>query len=246
MLLTIIDSGSQGNAYLLHNEGEALLIECGVKFSEIKEALNFDFSKVVGCLVTHEHLDHCKSVNYVLDAGINVWMSIGTFRKIKLKTWKFPFLTEDKHRFILGNFEITSFLVEHDAEEPLGFYIYHKEMGSIIFLTDSFYVKYNFSDLTNIMLEVNYDQDILDRNTESGNLPSIVKNRVTRSHMSLSTAKELLLANDISKVNNIVLLHLSVGNSDSRKFKKEIEELTGKNVVIATKGLTIDFNKTSF
>lgn len=56
MNLKIINSGSIGNCYILENQNEALIIEAGVKFLEIKKALNYDIGKIQGCLISHEHL----------------------------------------------------------------------------------------------------------------------------------------------------------------------------------------------
>ena len=64
--------------------------------------------------------------------------------------------------------------------------------------------------------------------------------------MDLATFKDILKANDISKVNNIVLIHLSDDNSDAARFEKEIRDLTGKNVHVADEGMEIDFNVTPF
>jgi len=47
-------------------------------------------------------------------------------------------------------------------------------------------------------------------------------------------------------VNNIVLIHLSDGNSDEAFFKDETERITGKNVTVARAGIVLDFNKTPF
>ncbi|TEB41564.1 MBL fold metallo-hydrolase, partial [Flavobacterium circumlabens] len=71
MKLKVISTGSIGNAYILETENEALLIECGVNILDIKKALDFNYHKVVGCIVTHEHQDHCKSINEVMELGIN-------------------------------------------------------------------------------------------------------------------------------------------------------------------------------
>jgi phosphoribosyl 1,2-cyclic phosphodiesterase len=60
-----------------------------------------------------------------------------------------------------------------------------------------------------------------------------LKNRIIRSHMSLETLKDMLRANDLSKVEAIYLLHLSDGNSDAVRFKREVQELTGKMVFIS-------------
>ena len=66
MQFIAINSNSNGNAYILQSStGEALIVECGVRFEKIKEALGFNLSAVSGCLVTHEHQDHCKAVKEV-------------------------------------------------------------------------------------------------------------------------------------------------------------------------------------
>ena len=56
----------------------------------------------------------------------------------------------------------------------------------------------------------------------------------------------MLKANDLSAVNNIVLIHLSDTNSNEKQFQKEVFEATQKNVSVATNGMVIDFNKTPF
>lgn len=56
----------------------------------------------------------------------------------------------------------------------------------------------------------------------------------------------MLAANDLSQVNNIVLIHLSDSNSDEKQFQKEVSELTRKNVTVASNGIEIQFNKTPF
>lgn len=57
MMLHVIDSGSDGNGYLLQNENEALVIECGCSFNEVKKLTKFNIMKIAGCIISHEHLD---------------------------------------------------------------------------------------------------------------------------------------------------------------------------------------------
>jgi hypothetical protein len=64
--------------------------------------------------------------------------------------------------------------------------------------------------------------------------------------MSLDTCIKTLKANDLSLVNNIVLIHLSDSNSNEIEFKKEVKQATGKTVTVANNGISIDFNKTPF
>lgn len=55
MNLKIIGTGSKGNCYLLQGENETLIIEAGVNFADIKKALNYNLSNVVGVLLSHAH-----------------------------------------------------------------------------------------------------------------------------------------------------------------------------------------------
>ena len=58
MKLIVLGSSSSGNCYILDNGKEALIIEAGIRFQEVKKALDFNLRKVVGCVVTHAHNDH--------------------------------------------------------------------------------------------------------------------------------------------------------------------------------------------
>lgn len=242
MKLKVIGTGSKGNAYLLENENEALLIECGVNIRDIKRALNFNLSKVVGCILTHEHGDHAKALRDVLDCGINVYSASKTHKACGTydhrRAWHVEGLTFD-----VGSFKVKAFDVRHDAAEPLGFLINHPECGNTLFLTDTFYCPYTFKDLNNIIIEANFSNEIM---REKLSDMEFLRNRILTSHMSLETAIGFLHANDLSAVNNIVLIHLSDGNSHEAMFKKEVENATGKTVTVASNGLEMEINKTPF
>lgn len=246
MKLKIIGTGSKGNCYLLETEKEILIIEAGVNVSEIKKALNFDLSKVVGCIVTHEHMDHSKSIWDVMKLGIDVYASSGTLKARFVDTQSRAKEVVSKQTFKFGNFKIMAFDVKHDAAEPLGFLIEHPECGRVLFLTDTYYCSYLFPNLNNIIIEANYSKEIIDRKFGAESGKEFLRNRILKSHFSLANCKDMLSANDLSKVNNIVLIHLSDSNSDEIQFQKEVAELTGKNVTVANNGMEINFNKTPF
>jgi len=245
MQLKIIGTGSQGNCYILENEKDALIIELGLNFSKIKEALNFDLSKISGVIISHCHLDHAKGMKQVLDNGIECYSSQGTFQSLNINHHNAKII-KSKQAFQIGNFKILPFNVHHDVAEPLGFLIDHEETGRCLFVTDTTYIDYTFPNLNNIIIEANYCEEIIkDKlgNTWQGEL---LKNRILKSHMSLNTCKDTLLANDLSQVQKIVLIHLSDSNSDERKFKKVIEEATGKIVHVANNNQILEFNKNPF
>jgi phosphoribosyl 1,2-cyclic phosphodiesterase len=156
-----------------------------------------------------------------------------------------PRPVRDGEEFSIGGFDIIPFDVIHDAKEPLGFLIRHQECGTVLFLTDTRYSEFKFDGLNQVLVESNYDEDIVEKKMMGDEMGLEVLKKAYE-HMSIQTCKELLSANDLSQVNNIVLLHLSDGNSDEARFKKEVEDLTGKTVTVADRGVSIDFNKNPF
>lgn len=246
MELQVIGTGSRGNAYILGNKDEVLLIECGVNIKEIKQALNFDLSKVVGCICTHEHFDHSKSIYDVMKLGIDTYASFGTLKARFVFEESRAKAIKSQKSFTIGNFRIMPFDVMHDAKEPLGFLIEHPDCGKVLFLTDTYYCKYTFPGLNNIIIEANYSKEIIDKKFGADSGMEFLRNRILKSHFSLANCKDMLSANDLTQVNNIVLIHLSDSNSDEKQFYKEVSELTGKNVTVASNGMIINFNKTPF
>jgi phosphoribosyl 1,2-cyclic phosphodiesterase len=251
MELKILGSSSAGNCYVLDNGKEALVVECGVSFKEVKKAVGFDISRIVGCLVSHEHGDHAKYVQSVLDLRIPVFASMGTINALgvipmyaKPKFCPIGLKANEKQR--IGNFMVLPFNIQHDAAEPFGFLIQHPETGTILFATDTYYLANTFNGLNNILIECNYRLDILEANVESGKVHQVQRNRTIESHMSYNTCLDALKANDLSAVNNIVLIHLSDSNSNALEFQQGIHEATGKTVHVADKGMTLNFNKTPF
>lgn len=245
MELKIVGTGSTGNAYVLENENEALLIECGVRFSDIKKAINFNLSKVVGCVVSHLHGDHGKSIQDVVKSGIDVYALTETLSHWNVDNSHRSKSIQSKETFKVGSFTILAFDVKHDVP-CLGFLISHPDCGKVLFITDTYYCKYKFSGLNNIIIEANYSAEIIYKRLGPESGKEFLKNRIIQSHFSLDNCKDMLAANDLSKVNNIVLIHLSDGNSNERQFRDEVYQLTGKNVRVASNGMKLKFDKTPF
>lgn len=241
MKFKVIGSNSSGNGYLLQSKMDTLLIECGVHISKIKKALNYNLGNV-SAIVSHSHGDHSLYIKDVLRAGIRVYASEQTLLAKDVQHHHRANIIEANKTYSIGTFKIKPFEVNHDVP-CYGFMIRHEECGLIVFLTDTFYSDYVFPGVNQFIVECNHSQDIMEEN----NTPGFLRDRVIQSHMNLETCKNLLLANDLSAVNNIVLIHLSDTHSDARRFKKEVAQQTGKEVHIAEPGLVIeDFNKQPF
>lgn len=245
MILKVLNSNSNGNCYLFTAEnGEILMVECGLNFNIIKQTLKFNLSNIAGCILTHEHGDHSKGIKAAVQCGVNVYSSKGTFDALKIKSHRFNEVV-NKKIFNVGSFKIMPFDVVHDAAEPFGYLINHKECGNVLFITDTSYLKYKFKNINNILIEANYSEKILEtKSGYGGKLPSFLAQRIINSHLSLETCNEILKNMDLSEVNRIVLLHLSNSNSDEKHFKIHTENMTGKEIHIADAGLSISMNLT--
>lgn len=247
MRLCVFASGSDRNGYLLYNENEALVIEAGVSVRNVIRQLKGNVGKISGCLISHEHEDHSKYIRQYMEHAIDVYCSKGTADALNLKETGRLKTGENWVPFRSGGFTVRPFLVHHDAREPFGYLIHHPETGYILFATDTYYLDRSFSSgLNQIMLECNYHMDLLNENTRSGRIHSTVRNRTMRSHMEYGQCLATIRSNNLQKVSNIVLLHLSVTNADPERFRQGIIQATGKRVFIARKGLDIDFNMNPF
>lgn len=227
MILKVLASGSKANSYILENDKEALVIEAGVPFKELVRRV--DHKKIVGCVVSHEHKDHA------------AYQGQYQMRGIETVT---PYTVKGglPQGFKLGNFFIATFENYHNVP-CYGFFINNRECGKIVFATDTGYIDRNFSraGISQWLIECNYSKEILDRQVDNGFNP-LLADRIVSDHMSLETCKDFFSANDLSRTRNIVLLHLSDGNSNAEQFKQEIQQLTKRDTYIAEKGLEIDLS----
>lgn len=216
MEIKILASGSKGNAYYVSDGQTPLLIECGIPWKQIQRRLDFKTSELRACLISHFHQDHCKAIKEVRKFGIPIFSpeNMGQHDSITIGTWR-----------------VYSFDAVHDVP-CYGFLLANEWDEKLLYLSDSAYSKYRFPRLTHIMIGCNYDADLLNESIAEGSVDRKGVHRLMHSHASLQTVKDFLSTNDLTKVQGIWLLHLSNRNADGDRFKKEIQELTGKVVYL--------------
>lgn len=217
-------SGSSGNLYQLKGTSGNLLLEAGVPIAKIKKALNFKLSEISACICSHSHGDHSKAIPDVARAGIPVYLTADTANALNFNGHRRNIITPLK-QFEVSGFKILPFPVVHDVPN-VGFLI-SDGSDKLLFITDTFYSKYKFKGLTIVALEVNYSKE-----TIAPDISQFYRQRLYKSHMSLKNAIKLLKANDLSRVREIHLLHLSKLNGDPDYFKSEVMKATGKPTYI--------------
>ena len=247
MKLHILGSNSLGNCYILESNRGSLIIEAGVRFLEVKKALRFKINSIVGAIISHSHNDHAKYIGELVNSGVMVLALAETLEAKQLLGAPFTHAIEPLHGVKVGDFKIMPIALNHSNNDGtrcgcLGFVIDHSESGRILFVTDTMTLNMVVPRMNHIMIEANYADDILTRNIENGRVPPSMRSRLLKSHMEIGTTKLILQDNDLSGVNNIILIHLSDGNADEARFVREISELTGKCVYAAIAGMTINLS----
>lgn len=221
--LKVLNSGSKGNCYLLTDEsGETLILDAGVKASDIKKALDFDFSNVAGVIITHEHKDHSLSASDLEKYGLDVWH---------------PYLIDGgRDRRTFRKYAIESFSVPHDQTPCCGFYIRHISGFKMLYLTDLSYCPYRFDKLNvdSILIECNYDEDLLNHDLIH------LKHKVL-GHLNLKNCMKFLDINKSENLKSVTLCHLS-NALDIESTISGMKLFLGDNVAVdyADKGKVIE------
>ena len=183
-------------------------------------------------LTSTSYADHSKAVKDIMRAGIDCYISAGTAEALGLSGHRLNII-KAKQQFRIGTWTILPFETQHDAQEPLGFLLANQDGEKLLYATDTYFIRYRFRGLTHIAVECNYSLDILRTNVANGSVEPVLKSRILKSHFSLENVKQFLKANDLSKVREIWLLHLSEQNSCEKRFKEEVQKITGKPTYIA-------------
>lgn len=224
MQLHCIATGSTGNCYTLTSDnGETLILDCGIPIKEIKKGLNWNVKDVVGVLCTHQHSDHNKSLKDFINMGIPVFAPYLSLESMKMETEfnirMFDLTTID------GNWTHTN--ADGTPCPIYGFLITHKEMGRMLYITDCEVIKWKFKDINHILLGVNYDKGLVDTDNPKAN-------HVFRGHLSIDTACDFVKANDSDSLQNVIMCHLSSENSDKDSFIEKMKNaVNGANVDVA-------------
>lgn len=214
---SILGSGSAGNCAYLETEKTRVLIDAGFSCAQIRKRLERIGRKpedLDAILVTHEHGDHVRGLK-VLTSKYQVPVIANRLthecieRQFKTEISGQRF--ETGQSFDLGDIEIESFSVPHDAQDPVGFIVRTPDT-SMGFLTDLGHVtksvESRVSDVQVLVLETNYDREMLEMDH---NRPWSVKQRIMSRHGHLSNDEASSFACRLAtnRLEHVYLCHLS-------------------------------------
>lgn len=217
-----LSSSSSGNCLLVRSDNTNILIDVGISMKKINielEKINLSLKDIDAILITHEHIDHCKSLctinrKYSIPIYTNsdTWYALSNiYDKINEKSKNF--ISFD-NIFTIGDLSIKAFSTSHDCANSCGYSIF-KDNKKICIATDMGYIDDNvFNCLSNsnfTFIESNYDTNMLD----IGNYPYSLKKRISSNIGHLSNVQ---CSNAIAKLyktnsKNFMLGHLSRENN---------------------------------
>ena len=238
-----VGSSSSGNSYIIMTESRTVLIDAGLPAKTIigaLEHLGTDPADVDAVLITHEHVDHVKSVRAISRKCCNAFFyaSRGTVestpnfchvpqeRTVLLSAGEIVRIDND------DDMEIGAFPLSHDAAEPLGFTVTSGgEKLAIVtdtgVVSEEIYAAIRDADM--LVFEANHDVDML----MFGEYPYPVKVRIKgdKGHLSNDYAGEVLAyilsdrkERQTQEPLRIMLAHLSFHNNAPLFARQTVEE----------------------
>lgn len=221
-------SSSRGNLYTVTAaNGRRLLLECGVQWRLIRQALEYKLDNIDGCLLTHEHKDHSKAISQVMKAGIDVYASPGTLEALHAENqYRAKPVKNDVVFEISNTFQAIAFKVHHDAAQPFGYVIREAETDEYLYFSlDSSHLVNRFDFAFDIIaIELSYESERLEWMLDTGQINAALAKRLLTSHAEKQTIIDYLdKFCNLYKCKEIHLLHTSAGNLDRPKAKRDFE-----------------------
>ena len=216
MRVSVLASGSKGNAIFVEMDGTRVLIDAGVGVRRVARelgALSVSMESLDAIFITHEHSDHVKGLETILKrTGAPVYTRPGTLRAMTADN-----LPEDRFFAIhdsveIGSLRVSAFDIPHDAADPVGYEITGSRKCTVAtdlgFVTDGVRTAMEGADV--LVFEANHDLAML----RKGPYPWPLKQRIlgNRGHLANNEAGRAI-ARLRSRPQKIILAHLSETNN---------------------------------
>ncbi len=218
-LVSMLASGSKGNAAFIRCGQTRILIDAGISCRRIEKGLRrygCELRDLDAVFITHEHADHVNGLATLLKkTTMPVYTTQETWQQIGRKVEAYPdrFVRLSK-RVGLKEIQVVPFSISHDAARPVGYTVYHG--GSKITLaTDLGYISADvaaaaaYSDI--LILEANHDEEML----KNGPYPYALQQRILSrwGHLSNRAAAEFLTQLPGKGMMKVLLAHRSEKNN---------------------------------
>ncbi len=235
---SVLGSGSSGNATIIQGSNGTILLDCGFSVIQIKkrlELLGKDIEEIDAVFITHEHTDHiCGLKRFTNTYNVPVFMTQGTFAAIHdiLNNTKNIELFESGDAIRIGGFNVQSFAVTHDAQDPVNYVVSNSDKKIGVATDCGFPSKLLVSRLRGchaLILESNYCPQMLLR----GPYPPQIKQRIQSKFGHLSNQQMLELLSKVmdETLSVLVLAHISENNNHHALVEQIAQDaIRGRNI----------------
>lgn len=235
--VTVLGSGSRGNAVLIESDGVRLLVDAGFSGRDLERrlaAVEVDPASITALLITHDHSDHTRGMG------------------VAARRWGLPLYLTDRTRSVcgslldgteqvraysseneveIGGFVVTPFLTVHDAVDPVAVTVTERATGEKLGIATDLgrataTVRHALQRCDVLILESNHDEILL----RESPYPWSVKARIGGSHGHLSNRAAAELVRELHHENlcAVVLAHLSEQANDPSLAHEVVGEALGR------------------
>lgn len=217
MQVSVLASGSKGNATYIEIDGIRILIDAGISATRIKKNLRqigVGMEDLNAILLTHEHIDHIRALPTLCKHyHIPLYSRAETFNAMPFRSEiEATLLHTISKYFSLGSISIEAFNTSHDAAAPVGYRLQGRK-NTCTLATDLGFVSTAVQSALNsdiLVLESNYDPELLHQNRK---YPPFLKARIRSKKGHLSNLDAAWAISRLQNVYHIILAHMSAENN---------------------------------
>lgn len=254
MYFCSFSSDSSGNSYLIRTSNTALLLDVGISCKKIVEGLkenDLEPKQVDGVLITHEHIDHVKSLSTIRKKAPNakIFLSSGTKEAIDTSGFEEDCnLIKGGDEFKIGDLRVRAFDLSHDANEPVGYSFKDGEKKLVVVTDTGCITKGIFEEMRDadlLVIEANHEVNIL----RMGDYPYQVKRRILgdEGHLSNETCGRCIAkflkhkqGKEEAEMPKVLLAHMSQKNNTPEQAYLTIRNILEEEDFFIEKDLKLD------
>lgn len=231
--ITVLSSGSSGNAIVIENSKVGILLDIGLSYNKLNQLLkeaSISIEKIGALLITHEHDDHIRGFrSFVRKRDVPIFVSeeIESFLKFPQNIKREINHISEEEEFCFDDFKIIPFSLPHDAKKTYGF-IFKVEGFKIGYVCDLGTFTKDIVEKVKgancLMIEFNHDIDLLCNSSYPEYLKMRIASRI--GHLSNEQGAKLLRETFTDETIGVFLMHLSQETN-----LKEIAEIKALDVI---------------
>ncbi len=235
MRVSVLASGSSGNATVVQVGDTCVLVDCGISYRQLAvrmRAVGLEPDRIGVVLLTHEHDDHVKGLDVFLRRHrVPVLATSGTLGAMPGPPPDAqPIMSGRQVR--VGELTVLPVQISHDAREPVGFVIEGRDRRVGLVTDTGIFTELLLDRLAGchaLFIECNHDRDLL----RVGPYPWPLKQRIASrtGHLSNEQACAAIERLAHSSLETVVGMHLSQTNNRPEMVERELSAvLAGSGV----------------